>query len=280
MKKYSVIWYTTFAMVAFAANSLLCRLALKNTQIDPTIFTDVRLLSGVVTLGLINLSKKQLSIASGNWTSAISLFIYALFFSLAYVSLPAGIGAILLFGSVQLSMISFGIFKGERFTFLQTSGFILAVVGLGILFLPGLTTPPLKGSILMVVSGFAWALYSINGKKSRSPLQDTFGNFLRSLPLLLLFTIFTLHGQRFDMLGIVYACLSGAVASGLGYSIWYSVLPQLKSTYAATVQLSVPVIASFAAIFILNESLTIRLFFSSLAILLGIAIVIMTKKQS
>ncbi len=280
MNKFSLFWFTLFAMVAFAANSLLCRLALKNTQIDPTIFTDIRLLSGIITLGLINFSKKQLSFTSGNWISAFSLFIYALFFSLAYVSLPTGIGAILLFGSVQLTMISFGLAKGERFTFLQTIGFILAIIGLGILFFPGLTTPPLKGSMLMIFSGFSWALYSIKGKISRSPLQDTFGNFLRTLPFLILFTILTLHNQHSDTLGIIYACLSGAVASGIGYTIWYSVLPQLKSTFAATVQLSVPVIASFAAIFILNESLTSRLIFSSLSILLGIAIVITTKKKT
>ncbi len=269
---------TLLTMVAFAGNSLLCRAALNETSIDAASFTAIRLISGAMMLWLVVRIKKKTPFGSGSWLSALSLFAYAAGFSFAYVSLPAGTGALLLFGAVQATMICYGIWSGERLSKLQILGLILAFVGVFVLLLPGISAPPLYGSILMLVAGVAWGIYSLRGKGKGNPIQITGGNFLRAVPITVLLSILMIRHISIDNLGVWYAFLSGALASGMGYAIWYTVLPALKSTIAATVQLSVPVIAALGGIIFLNEAITLRLLLASVTILGGIALVVLRKK--
>lgn len=271
---------TIMTMIAFAGNSLLCRAALNETGIDPASFTTIRLISGALMLWLVvRIRGKGKDIGQGNWISAFALFAYAAGFSFAYVSLPAATGALLLFGGVQATMICYGIWEGERLIKIQLGGLSLAFAGLVTLLLPGLSAPPVIGSILMLGAGFAWGVYSLRGRGEGDPLQVTAGNFLRAVPLTFLITISMLSSFSMDKLGILYAVSSGALASGTGYAIWYTALPALKSTYAATVQLSVPVIAALGGIMFLDEAITLRLLLSSVAILGGIGMVVSRKKQ-
>ena len=279
-----VLLLTTLAMLAFAANSLLCRLALRGSGIDAASFTTLRLVSGALTLWLIvRLSTRGQAAAPagiGNWWSALALFVYAAAFSLAYLSLSAATGALLLFGMVQLTMIAQGLRKGERLHGWALAGFVLAMAGLIGLLLPGLSAPPLVGSLLMALAGVAWGVYSLRGRGAGDPTRVTAGNFMRSLPftlaLALLWLLLGLPVQV-DLAGVLYAVASGAVASGLGYAIWYSALPSLKAMAAATVQLSVPAIAAVGGVLFLDESLSLRLVLASVAILGGIALVILAK---
>jgi len=210
----------------------------------------------------------------GNWLSAFALFVYAAGFSFAYVSLPAATGALLLFGAVQTTMIGHGIWAGERLLRLQLIGLLLALGGLVGLLMPGLSAPPLYGSALMLCAGVAWGVYSLRGKGAGDPTKVTSGNFLRAVPITAALSILMLNGTSLDNAGFWYAVLSGALASGIGYAIWYTVLPGLKATSAATVQLSVPVIAAAGGVVFLAEPLTMRLILASVAILSGIALVI------
>jgi len=215
----------------------------------------------------------------GNWLSAIALFSYASGFSFAYVSLPAGTGALLLFGAVQATMIGRGLWAGERLRTPQLAGLVLALCGLVGLLLPGLSAPPLFGSLLMLGAGIAWGVYSLRGKGVGDPIRVTAGNFLRTVPVAAALSLFNLNGASLDNAGVWYAVASGALASGIGYAIWYTVLPALKATNAATVQLSVPVIAAVGGIVFLGESLSLRLVLSSVFILGGIALVILEKRR-
>lgn len=278
--KLRIAALTLLAMIAFAGNSLLCRAALKQTEIDAASFTSIRLLSGVIILWLfVSLRRSRTSEdGQGNWLSAIALFIYAAGFSYAYISLETGAGALLLFGAVQATMIGYGFYKGERLNKLQSAGLVLAFAGIIGLMLPGLSAPPLIGSLVMLVAGIAWGVYSIRGKGAGDPTLISAGNFLRTIPFVVILTVVTLNSQSLDTAGIGYAIASGALASGLGYAIWYSVLPALKSTTASTVQLSVPVIAAIAGIVFLSEPVTWRFALASIALLGGIALVIMEKK--
>ena len=271
---------TSLAMIAFAGNSLLCRAALKDTSIDAASFTTIRLLSGAVMLWLVaRMSRGTLS-GRGNWPSAFALFAYAAGFSFAYVSLPAATGALLLFGAVQATMIGRGIWVGERLRRLQLVGLVLALAGLVGLLLPGLSAPPLYGSILMLGAGVAWGVYSLRGKGVGDPIRVTGGNFLRAVPIAAVLSVITYQGASLDSAGLLYAVSSGALASGIGYAIWYTALPALKATSAATVQLSVPVIAALGGIIFLGETLTLRLVLASVAILGGIALVILEKQRA
>jgi drug/metabolite transporter (DMT)-like permease len=207
----------------------------------------------------------------GSWLSALALFAYAAGFSFAYVILPAATGALLLFGAVQATMIGYGIFAGERLLRLQLAGLVLALAGLVILFLPGLSAPPLSGCILMLGAGVAWGVYSLRG----NPVNVTAGNFLRAVPITIALSALTWNRVSLDGLGALYAVASGALASGVGYAIWYSALSSLQATKAATVQLSVPVIAAVGGIALLGESVTLRLLLASVAILGGIALVVL-----
>jgi drug/metabolite transporter (DMT)-like permease len=271
---------TALAMAAFAGNSLLCRLALKQSSIDPSSFTSIRLISGALVLWLLTRRRGDLQAGAGNWPSALALFVYAAGFSFAYVSLPAATGALLLFGAVQATMIGYGLWTGERFGRLQLVGLVLAFGGLLTLLLPGLSAPPLVGSLLMLGAGLAWGIYSLRGKGAGDPTQVTAGNFLRAVPLAIALSLFMLKSQSLDTAGFWYALASGALTSGIGYAIWYSVLPALKATNAATVQLSVPVIAALGGIVFLGESITVRLGLASAAILGGIALVVLHKQAA
>jgi drug/metabolite transporter (DMT)-like permease len=293
-----VVALTSLAMLAFAGNSLLCRLALKHTGIDAASFTSVRLASGALVLWLLVALRRRAQagtlVGRGNWLSALALFVYALAFSLAYVNLSAATGALLLFGAVQATMIARGLWSGERMRALQWAGFLLALGGLVGLLLPGLAAPPLASAAWMLAAGVAWGVYSLRGKGAGDPTLVTAGNFMRTVPMAAVVSAVMLLGAAFgsnglagsgwllpavDSAGLAYALASGAVTSGLGYAIWYTALPALRATTAATVQLSVPAIAAFGGVLLLGESLSPRLGLASLAILGGIALVILSGRQ-
>lgn len=261
-------------MIAFASNSLLCRLALKQTAIDPATFTFVRVFSGAVALWLVATMRRVSLDKSGNWPSALALFVYAAGFSSAYVGLAAGTGALLLFGAVQATMILSGLHKGERLNVIQTLGLVVALFGLVVLVFPGLSAPPLVGSMLMLGAGIAWGIYSLRGKAARNAIAVTTGNFVRAALFAAALSVSLISRAHFDFAGIGYAIISGAITSGLGYVIWYSALPGLKATSAAAVQLSVPVLAAAGGILLLGEPITLRYVFASIAVLGGIALVI------
>ena len=271
---------TTLAMLAFAGNSLLCRAALKATSIDAASFTTIRLISGALMLWLLVRLRQSSSAGRGNWLSALALFAYAAGFSFAYVSLPTATGALLLFGAVQATMNGYGLFKGERFSKWQLGGLALACGGLVGLLLPGLSAPPLLGAVLMLSAGVAWGVYSLRGKGAGDATRVTAGNFLRAVPVAVLLSLLMLNQTKLDWAGVGLAVASGALASGVGYAIWYTALPALKATHAATVQLSVPVIVALGGMAFLGEPLSLRLVLASVAILGGIALVIRKKPNT
>ena len=282
MSPARILALTSLSMLAFAGNSLLCRLALQQSQLDAGSFTAIRLISGALVLWLMARKFRGSHAGTGNWPSAWALFIYAAAFSFAYVRLPTATGALLLFGAVQATMISYGLWKGERLRALQRVGLALALSGLLGLLLPGLSAPPLGGSVLMLGAGVAWGVYSLRGKGAGDPTRVTAGNFLRAAPIAIALSLLMLVLQRvtLDAAGIGYALASGALTSGLGYALWYTVLPALKATTAATVQLSVPVLAALGGIVFLGETVTLRLGLASLAILGGIALVVLQKRAA
>ena len=266
-------------MIAFASNSLLCRAALKQTSIDAASFTFVRVFSGAVVLWLVTNLRRMIRTTrdvgvGGNWISALALFLYAAGFSFAYVDVAAGTGALLLFGAVQATMILWGLHKGERLRAIQIVGLVVAMTGLVVLLFPGLSAPPLFGSILMLGAGVAWGIYSLRGKRERNPVTATTGNFVRAVPFAAAVSIIFLRWLDLDIAGVIYAIISGAITSGLGYVIWYSVLPSLKAASAATVQLSAPVLAATGGILLLGEPITLRYVLASIAVLGGIALVV------
>ena len=267
-------------MVAFAGNSVLCRMALKHTTIDAATFTSIRLVSGAVVLWLVVRLARAGRTGVGNWWSALALFVYAAGFSLAYVSLSAATGALLLFGSVQATMIGRGIAQGERLARLQWLGLVLALAGLVGLMLPGLAAPPLLGAALMVLAGAAWGVYSLRGRGAGDPTLVTAGNFWRAAVMALVLSVVMQANMSWDAEGVAYAVASGAVTSGLGYALWYSVLPSLKATQAATIQLSVPVIAALGGVALLGEVMTEQFVLASVATLGGIALVIWGKRAT
>ena len=269
---------TVLAMIAFAANSILCRIALARAGIDPASFTAIRLISGAIVLWLVVRLRGGAQQGSGSWMSAVALFAYAAAFSFAYVSLSAATGALLLFGAVQVTMIGHGIWSGERLRVRQVGGVVLAFAGLTFLLLPGLSAPPLRGAVLMLGAGVAWGIYSLRGKGAGDPTRVTAGNFLRAAPIALALCAWTFGEGARDGAGVAYAIASGALASGIGYAIWYSALPMLKATTAATVQLSVPLIATLGGMLFLAEPPTLRLAMASVAILGGIALVSLQRR--
>jgi drug/metabolite transporter (DMT)-like permease len=270
---------TSLAMIAFAGNSLLCRQALKYTRIDPGSFTTIRIVSGALVLCLIVRLRDGTNRRAGSWSSALALFAYAACFSFAYVSLPAATGALLLFGAVQATMISYGLWSGERLRMRQSVGLVFAFGGLAGLLLPGISAPPLLGCLLMLTAGIAWGIYSLRGKSAGDPTQVTAGNFLRAVPMAVVLSAISFPWLSLDGSGIGYAMASGALASGVGYAIWYTALRGLNAASAASVQLSVPVLAAVGGIVFLGEAITLRLLLASAAILGGIALVILTGKR-
>jgi drug/metabolite transporter (DMT)-like permease len=267
-------------MLAFAANSLLCRQALEHTEIDPALFTAVRITSGALMLtGILMFRGNSKFLDSGSWPSAFALTTYAVCFSFAYVELTAATGALLLFTAVQSIMLGYGYYKGERLSSLQLFSLLVAFSGFVILLYPGLSSPPIFGSLLMLASGCAWGVYSLRSGSS-DPLATTASNFVRATPMAFSILVLGSPWLHMDAAGIVLAVLSGALASGCGYAIWYAALKGLTVTSAATVQLSVPVITALIAVFSLGEPIGFRFVIASVAILGGVAIVIQTPKSS
>ncbi|TAJ38728.1 MAG: EamA family transporter [Reyranella sp.] len=265
---------TTLAMLAFAGNSLLCRLALRDTGIDAASFTAIRLASGALILAALLMLRGKRPTAGGSWPMATMLFAYAVGFSFAYRDLSAATGALLLFGAVQLTMTGYGLWTGERIRGLRLVGLLLALGGLVWLLLPGLAAPPILAAALMLGAGAAWGVYSLLGKGAGDPTAATGGNFLRSLPFAAALALTATTAGTVDHTGALYAVLSGAVTSGLGYVLWYAALPMLRATSAATVQLSVPAIAALGGAVLLAEPVTMRLLVASVAVLGGIALMI------
>ena len=268
------ILFTTLAMIAFASNSLLNRLALGQGSIDPVSYTLIRLVAGAVMLALIAAIQRNNGKAGmrGSWLSAALLFLYAISFSFAYLTLGAGTGALILFGSVQVTMILAALSSGERPRVLEWLGVFLALGGLIYLVLPGLTAPSPLGSALMTAAGIAWGFYSLRGRGSNTPLADTTGNFVYAAPFIILVRLISFKGIHLSMNGALLAAFSGAVASGIGYVIWYAALRGLTTTRAAIVQLSVPALAAWGGVIFLAESLSVRLILAGALILGGIAL--------
>jgi drug/metabolite transporter (DMT)-like permease len=277
MSRARVVVLTLIALIAFAANSILCRLAFERSDIGPASFTSIRLLAGALALWLIVALRRSAKGIGGSWPSAAALFVYAAAFSFAYVSLHTGVGALLLFGAVQATMILAGLRAGERLNGQQAAGLTLALGGLGYLMLPGLSAPPLAGSLLMLAAGIAWGVYSLRGRGAADPLGATAGNFMRAALLGFGLALAALPWLQVDVPGAGYAVLSGALTSGVGYAVWYAALRGLAATHAATVQLSVPVIAAAGGTLLLGEPVTLRLMLAAVAILGGIALVVLGK---
>jgi drug/metabolite transporter (DMT)-like permease len=263
-----------FAMLAFAGNSLLCRIALRDTSIDAATFTSIRLASGALVLWMLLRSRGRQPLAAGSWPMAAMLFAYAVCFSFAYRDLTAATGALLLFGAVQLTMTAYGLFSGERLAGLRLVGVLVAIAGLVWLLLPGLSAPPYIAAALMLAAGLAWGIYSLLGRGAGDPTAATGGNFIRAVPFAAIVSLAVASQASPDQTGLVYAVISGAVTSGLGYVLWYAALPALSATSAATIQLCVPAIAALGGVVLLAEPITARLLFASAAILGGIALTI------
>ena len=279
-----VVILVSVAMLAFAANSILARLALSESDIDPLAYTGIRLVAGAAVLAAIALfraapPKTMRSAIKGSWSGAISLLLYALAFSVAYVMVGAGPGALILFASVQIGMLAWAIVKGDRPAPLEWLGMGVAFAALVYLVSPGLVAPPLQGALLMVVAGLAWGAYSLIGRGSRAPVADTAGNFARCAPVGLLLIAIGVASVRPNAEGLAYAVASGALASGLGYIVWYGVLPSLSRTQAAFVQLSVPAIAAAGGIAIIGEPLTARLLIATAGIVGGIALALLAAER-
>ena len=272
---------TMLALTAFAANSILCRLALEGPAIDAASFTTVRLLSGALTLLVFSslASKSSTSVRQGNWGAASLLFLYAVAFSFAYLSLSAGTGALILFAAVQLTMILAALLAGERPAQLEWLGLVAALAGLVYLVSPGLSAPSAAGSLLMGLAGISWGLYSLLGRGVQDPVAVTTGNFVRSVPFALLVSAVAFRSLELSGSGVLLAMVSGALTSGLGYVIWYAALPGLSATRAATVQLSVPVLAAVGGVLFLFETVTVRLLFSAVLILGGIGLSLLGRSR-
>ncbi|MGB3385205.1 MAG: DMT family transporter [Marinomonas sp.] len=288
--------FSTFlALVAFAANSILCRLALvqddSGALIDPTSFTLVRLVSGALMLLILCLlyrdnrdtaeapSRLKQVWQSGSWSSATALFIYALGFSYAYVSLATGVGALILFGAVQITLILLSFINGHRMKWLEWLGLAVAFSGFVYLVLPTLSTPSAVGFVLMAFAGMAWGIYTWHGKKVSKALFATTSNFIRTLPLLLIALVFVGFQLDITLKGFWLAVASGALMSGMGYAIWYAVLAHMSASVAAVLQLLVPILATLGGVIFANEAVTLHLILASTAVLGGVLIVLIGKRK-
>jgi drug/metabolite transporter (DMT)-like permease len=324
---FRLIVGTVVAMLAFAGNSVLCRLALEQGSIDPASFTSVRLLSGALILFILlfsipklmaqkttladndtvnsapnkednldhrtfSLNEKHVdpdsffaksarlfSLKQSNWSGGLSLFLYAAGFSFAYITLPTGTGALILFATVQITMLSYALVTGSRFSFAQWVGFAMALAGLVYLFLPGISAPPIFGALLMAVAGIAWGIYSILGKRVINPTQSTAENFIRASIITSLLSLIFINSMSISAHGLAFAIASGAITSGIGYAIWYAVIPHLKAASSASLQLTVPVIATVGGVIWLGEEVSIRLALASISILGGVAMVVLLPKR-
>lgn len=272
--------YATVALVAFAANSVLCRVALRQSTIDPATFSTIRLTSGAAMLLLVTAwTQRSGARVTGSWTSALTLALYAVPFSFAYVRLTTGTGALILFGSVQVTMLVAAVRSGERAHWAEWLGLVVALAGLVYLVLPGLAAPPLAAAGLMGIAGLSWGVYSLRGRGKSNPLAQSTGNFARSVPLVLLVSLLARASFHSEPRGVLLAVASGALASGLGYVAWYAALRGLTAMRAAIVQLAVPVLAAAAGVVLLAESVTLRLVLSSVMVLGGIALAIASRER-
>ncbi len=270
---------TAAAMVAFAANSVLCRLALGAGLIDAASFATVRTVSGALMLTGILLLRRRPVTATPNWRSVLALYLYMVFFAFAYLSLSAGTGALILFGAVQLTMFTAALRSGEPFSAVSWAGLLLAIAGLVYLVSPGLTAPDPLGAALMTVAGVAWGAYSLVGRSAADPTEATAHNFLYAVPLVAVTSLVFIADFELTAAGAGYAVVSGAVASAIGYALWYAALKGLTGTGAATVQLSVPVIAAAGGVVLLSEAVTLRLVVASAATLGGVALVLAQRNR-
>lgn len=275
----NTVLLTLLAIIAFAANSVLCRLALGAGHIDAASFASVRVISGAIALAAIVFYRSNGRIErDANWRSALALFVYMVFFSFAYLSLGAGTGALILFAAVQLTMFIVALRSGEIFSPLSWLGLLLAIGGLVYLVSPGVTAPEPVGAVLMTIAGIAWGVYSLLGRQVADPTRATAWNFLLSVPLVMITSLLFMQQFHATTTGVALAVISGVVASGIGYVIWYAALRGLATTSAATVQLSVPVIAAIGGVLLLAEGVTLRLGIASAATLGGVAIVLLQRR--
>lgn len=274
---------TALALVAFAANSLLCRAALGPRLLDAASFTSIRLGAGAAVLAALVLARSRGAARSGagSWASAAALFAYAIAFSLSYRLIPAGVGALVLFGCVQATMIGRGLFRGDGLHRREAAGLALSIAGLVVLARPGLTAPDPVGVLLMALAGIAWGVYSLRGRGVARPLEATADNFVRSVPMVLaaLATAFALSAPHATARGALLAATSGALTSGLGYVVWYAALPALEPKQAAIVQLAVPLLAAAGGVTLLGEVLTVRFLAATPLILGGIALALIQKRS-
>lgn len=277
MIKLRICFLVTLALLAFAANSILARAALTAPMIDPVSFSAIRILSGALMLWLIVRLRPGPADGRGNWASALALFGYAIAFSLAYLSLTAATGALLLFGAVQVTMVSWNLVTGNRLTLRQWAGFVLALAGLVWLLLPGLAAPPPGAAALMIVAGVAWGIYTLRARGAGDPTRVTASNFLLASAPALVVAVAFLPRASMDLAGVSLAIASGALASGLGYAVWYAALKHIQTSTAAVAQLSVPVITAVAGVGLLAEPMTPRLAGAGAAVLGGIALVVVRR---
>ena len=268
------------AISAFAANSILCRLALAGGHIDALTFASVRLLSGAVVLTLILIARDPQPIIAIDPLATLALIVYALAFSVSYLGLEAGVGALLLFGAVQITMLSVSLYCGERLSRRGWLGFMLAVSGLIAYLQPGNNAAPLPAVGAMLLAGCAWGLYSLRGARGQDPVAATASNFLAAAPITVALAVIFSDGWHITSKGLVLAALSGAVTSGLGYVLWYHVVKRIPAFTAATVQLAVPIFAAVGGGIVLAEPLTMRLAFASLTVLGGIALVVKGRQRA
>ena len=272
---------TGLALIAFAANSVLCRLALGDKTIDAASFTNIRLFSGAVVLLLIlKLYNSQSQNSSkGNWLSSFMLFLYAVTFSFAYISLDTGTGALIMFGSVQITIILLSIISGNRLNIYEWLGVTIAFLGFVYLILPGVSSPSLIGFSLMTIAGIAWGIYTLKGKESKNPLRDTTYNFIRTIPFIIILLVSTIQHSSYSTKGVVLAIISGGITSGIGYTIWYMAMEGLSKIQTAVIQLLVPIIAAFGGVIFVDEKITFRLSIASILVLGGILVVVLGRKN-
>lgn len=280
MKPLHLFGLTAASLIAFAANSVLTRMALADPLLDAASFTTIRLLSGSAVLMLILAyrNRRGAAPAKGSWLSSLMLFIYALGFSYAYLMLETGTGALILFGMVQITMVTASLIKGQQLAKLEWLGISTAFAGFVYLVWPEVSTPSLTGVVLMSLAGIAWGVYTLRGRGSKSALADTAYNFTRTIPFLIVLVLFSINPFALSIQGVMLAVLSGAIASGLGYTLWYSVLAHLSATQAGVLQLLVPVIAALGGVIFVAEPISLRLTVSALLILGGIYWVIKAKQ--
>lgn len=272
MARCALILKISLAMLAFAANSILCRLALQGGHIDPLSFSSLRLASGAFVLSPFLFYHARTTLSLWRPLSGFYLMAYAVLFSVAYIHLDTGAGALLLFGAVQFAMVIHGLFKGESLSAMRACGLVLALTGIAALLLPGTKAPPLYSALMMIVSGLAWAAYSVRGRAGQAAGASTAANFILAAPMALALTLLFMKQGHSDAAGIALSLLSGA------YVLWYTLLPSLGSITASILQLSVPCLAMLGGVVFLGESLTVRTIFSALAVLTGIVMV--TREKS